>query len=114
MYKRTVKGAVMAKTNPRGEHNAMERCGNLTIKDIDHERITREEDAMRKYRADNRNTSKNVNARQYRGPDETTPVMSDAITANPDVRNKFNIMTYRGGKTGQHITMALTDLLTKS
>ena len=69
---------------------------------------------MRKYRADNRNTSMNVNARQYRGPDETTPVMSDAITANSDpgdVRNKFNIMTYRGGKTGQHITMALTDLL---
>ena len=57
----------MAKTNPRGEYNAMERCGNVTIKDIDHERITREEDAMRKYRADNRNTSENGGARQGAG-----------------------------------------------
>ena len=49
MYER----AVIAKTNPRGEYNAMERCGNVTIKEIDHKRITWEKDAMRKYRADN-------------------------------------------------------------
>ena len=38
----------MAKTNHRGEYNTMERCGDVTIKDIDHVRITWEEDNMRK------------------------------------------------------------------
>ena len=45
---------------------------------------------MRKYSADNRNTSESVGARQYKGP------------IPGDVRNKFDILTY---------PMALTDLL---
>ena len=61
MYER----AVIAKTNPRGEYNATERFGNVTIKENDQERITLKKDAMRKYRAENKNTSKNVGARQY-------------------------------------------------
>ena len=104
----------MAKTNPRGKYKTIERRRNVSIKEIDHKRITWEEDAMRKYRADNRNTSRNVGARQYKGPDETMPVMSNTITANStlgDRRKKFNIETLRWGKTGPHITMALTDLL---
>ena len=109
MYERAVKGN---KANPRGEYNATERFGNVTIKENDQERITLKKDAMRKYRAENKNISKNVGARQYKGPDETMHVMSDAITVNSDpggMRNKFDIVTYRGGKTGPYITMALTD-----
>ena len=36
----TMKGAVINKTIPRGEYNAMKRCCNVTIKEIDHKRIT--------------------------------------------------------------------------
>ena len=60
------------------------------------EKITCEEDAMRKHCADNRNTRKNVGTRQYKGLDETTHMMNNAITVNPDpgdMRNKFNIVT---------------------
>ena len=46
-------------------------------------------------------------------------MMSDAITANSDpvptilrdVRNEVDSVTYRGGKTGLHTTMARTDPL---
>ena len=73
IHKKAEKGAVMVKTNLRGEYNAMKRCGNITINEIDHEKIT----------------SKNVGARQYKGVgkrrlDETTPVTSDAIIPNSD------------------------------
>ena len=115
---------MMDKTNPRGKYNAVKRFGNVTIKEIEHERITWEEDATRIYHADTRNSSKNVGARQYKGVgkqrlNKTTSVMSDAITANSDpvptiprdVRNKFYIVTYRGDKTGLHTVMVLTDLL---
>ena len=50
-----MKGAVMVKTNPRGEYKAIERCGNMTINEIEHKKIT----------------SKNVRARQYKGLDKT-------------------------------------------
>ena len=91
----------------------------MTIKEIEHETITWEKDAKRRYHANTRNTSKNVGARRYKGLAETTPMMSDAITTNSDpvttilrdVKNEFDIVTYRGGKTGPHITMALTDLI---
>ena len=85
---------MMVKTNPGDEYNAMERCGNMTIKEIEHEKIT----------------SKNIGARQYKGVakqrlDETIPVTSDAINTNSnqvptisrDMRNECDIMTYRGG-----------------
>ena len=47
------------------------------------------------------------------------PMMSDAITINSDpvptiirdVRNGFDIVTYKGSKTGLHTAMASTDLL---
>ena len=29
----------MVKTSPRGKYNAMERFGNMTIKEIEHEKI---------------------------------------------------------------------------
>ena len=74
----------------------MERCGNMTIKEIEHEKIT----------------SKNIGARQYKGVakrrlDETIYVTSDTIIANSDqvptisrdVRNECDIMTYNGGPT---------------
>ena len=57
---------------------------------------------MRKCQAENRNT-RNVVAMQYKGQDETTHMMRDAITFNSDpgdMRDKFDIVTYRGGKTG--------------
>ena len=93
--------------------------GYVTIKMTEHERITWEKEATRRYHADTINTIENVGARQYKGLDGTTPMMSDAITANSDpvptilrdVRNEVNIVTYRGGKTGIRTTMAWTDLL---
>ena len=119
MYEKAMKGAMMIKTNTKGEYNATERFGNVTMKEIEHKRITWEKDATRRYHTDTRNTSKNVGARRYKGLAETTPMMSDAITANSDpvttilrdVKNEFDIVTYRGGKTGLHIMMVFTDPL---
>ena len=62
--------------------------GDVTIKVSEHERITWEKEDTR---------SGNVGARQYKELDGTTPMISDAITANSDlvltilrdVRNEF-------------------------
>ena len=93
--------------------------GDVTINMTEHKRITWETEATKRYHADTGNTCENVGARQYKGLDGTTPMMSDAITANSDpvttilrdVRNEVDIVTYRGGKSGLHTTMAWTELL---
>ena len=41
--------------------------GNVIIKVTEHDRIAWEKDATRRYHADNRNISKNIRARQYKG-----------------------------------------------
>ena len=49
MYEKAMKGAMMIKTNTKGEYNATERFGNVTMKEIEHKRITWEKDATRRY-----------------------------------------------------------------
>ena len=39
------------------------------------------------------------------------PIPTWSHTVPRDMRNEFDIMTYKGGETGLHTTMVLTDLL---